>query len=321
MQTENIFCPECGSKQQGNAFCSKCGNQLVVDTHIEEPKNQKEDIPKAVIEENSEIEQQQINSLIDNNENNHTDDINKKSNPIFSFKGCFLLIIWGIFMIIVWLSDFNGTTSFLANSGALPNFIFWTFGGLLGGKIIGTVLHKKIDVKKATVFQTLNANARNFANELTKQVKIKKKYYIILGLIIGLFLILGYSNHEPKCYSVDYTKVDKRRNTFIRGGYTDIRAGFDAEEAVIKKYKNIYSNKLSESLNGNEMVKTSSQFKKYTTLNGSSFKDKKVALYEVSMEGKKYEVFIRYYVKNYKTWLFFNNCNTFREVLKIQPKP
>ena len=221
-------------------------------------------------------------------------------------------------MIIVWLSDFNGTTSFLANSGALPNFIFWTFGGLLGGKIIGTILKKKNVVKKDTILQTVN---KIDENGLTKQVNIKKKYYIILGLIIGLFLILGYSNHEPKCYSVDYTQVDKRRNTFIRGGYTDIRAGFDAEEAVIKKYKNIYSNKLSESLNGNEMVKTSSQFKKYTTLNSSSFKDKKVALYEVLMEGKKYEVFIRYYVDNYKTWLFFNNCTTITEVLKIQPKP
>ena len=25
---ENIFCPKCGSKQEGNAFCSNCGNQL-----------------------------------------------------------------------------------------------------------------------------------------------------------------------------------------------------------------------------------------------------------------------------------------------------
>jgi len=312
MKSENIFCPKCGSKQEGNDFCSKCGYKLIVDMHIEEPKNQKEDIPKPVIEENSEIEQQQINSLIDNNENNHIDDTNKKSNPIFSFKGCFLLIIWGIIMIIVWLSD-NGTYTSIANSGALLNFIFWTFGGLLGGKIIGTVLHKKNVVKKDTILQTAN---KIDENGLTKQVKTKKKYYIIFGLIIGVFFILGYSNHESKCYSVDYAEVDKSRNSFVRGGL----AGFDAEEAVIKKYKNIYSNKLSEFLNGNEKVKTSSQFKKYTELNGSSFKDKKVALYEVLMEEKKYEVFIRYYVSNNKTWLFFNNCTTNTEVLKIQPK-
>ena len=31
MNIENIFCPKCGSKQQGNAFCSKCGNQLIVE--------------------------------------------------------------------------------------------------------------------------------------------------------------------------------------------------------------------------------------------------------------------------------------------------
>ena len=30
MKTENIYCPKCASKQQGNDFCSKCGNQLDV---------------------------------------------------------------------------------------------------------------------------------------------------------------------------------------------------------------------------------------------------------------------------------------------------
>ena len=52
------------------------------------------------------------------------------------------------------------------------------------------------------------------ANGLTKQVKTKKKYYIIFGLIIGLFFILGYSNHEPKCYSVVYAQVDKSPKFF-----------------------------------------------------------------------------------------------------------
>ena len=31
MKTENIYCPKCASKQQGNDFCSKCGNQLIVE--------------------------------------------------------------------------------------------------------------------------------------------------------------------------------------------------------------------------------------------------------------------------------------------------
>ena len=96
MNTENIFCTKCGSKQQGNAFCSKCGNQLIVDTHIEEPKNQKEDIPKAVIEENSEIEQQQINSLIDNNKNNHTDTVSTLKIILhFVFKFVIFVFIFG----------------------------------------------------------------------------------------------------------------------------------------------------------------------------------------------------------------------------------
>ena len=25
---EIIFCPKCGSKEEGNTFCSKCGNKL-----------------------------------------------------------------------------------------------------------------------------------------------------------------------------------------------------------------------------------------------------------------------------------------------------
>ena len=31
MNTENIFCPKCGSNQKGNSFCSKCGNQLITE--------------------------------------------------------------------------------------------------------------------------------------------------------------------------------------------------------------------------------------------------------------------------------------------------
>ena len=53
MKSENIFCPKCGSKQEGNDFCSKCGNNLIVNTHKQEPKNQKEFIPQQVVEENS----------------------------------------------------------------------------------------------------------------------------------------------------------------------------------------------------------------------------------------------------------------------------
>ena len=39
MESENIFCPKCGSKQQGNTFCSKCGNQLTGNELKKEPDN------------------------------------------------------------------------------------------------------------------------------------------------------------------------------------------------------------------------------------------------------------------------------------------
>ena len=39
MESENIFCPKCGSKQQGNAFCSKCGNKLTGNELKKEPEN------------------------------------------------------------------------------------------------------------------------------------------------------------------------------------------------------------------------------------------------------------------------------------------
>ena len=66
MMTENNFCSKCGSNQKGNNFCSKCGNNLIINTHKELSKNQKEDISNPVIDENYKIEQQQFNSLMGN---------------------------------------------------------------------------------------------------------------------------------------------------------------------------------------------------------------------------------------------------------------
>ena len=128
MKSENISCPKCRSKEQGNAFCSKCGNNLIVNTHKEEPKNQKEDIPKPVIEESSEIEQQQFNSLmgIENKEEANNDkrneetsnniktyqDVLSKKNGCYSAKGCGLLIIlsvlWALIVgLIIWFCVAN----------------------------------------------------------------------------------------------------------------------------------------------------------------------------------------------------------------------
>lgn len=49
MKSENIFCPKCGSKQQGNTFCSKCGNQLIV-----EEQKKDSDVNKSLIKEKTE---------------------------------------------------------------------------------------------------------------------------------------------------------------------------------------------------------------------------------------------------------------------------
>ena len=37
---EIIFCPKCGSKEEGNTFCSKCGNKLANEEVKKEPKNE-----------------------------------------------------------------------------------------------------------------------------------------------------------------------------------------------------------------------------------------------------------------------------------------
>ena len=43
---ENIFCPKCGSKQEGSNFCSKCGNTLITEEPKKEQDNQKSDFSK-----------------------------------------------------------------------------------------------------------------------------------------------------------------------------------------------------------------------------------------------------------------------------------
>jgi len=50
MQTENIFCPKCGSKQQGNTFCSKCGNKLTGNELKKEADNEIFDTRRPVKE-------------------------------------------------------------------------------------------------------------------------------------------------------------------------------------------------------------------------------------------------------------------------------
>ena len=52
-----IFCPKCGSKEQGNAFCSKCGNKLIneepkkelTDSHKLNKKEKKKTLPNWLI--------------------------------------------------------------------------------------------------------------------------------------------------------------------------------------------------------------------------------------------------------------------------------
>ena len=50
MNTENIFCTKCGSKQQGNVFCSKCGNKLTGNELKKETDNEIFDTRRPVKE-------------------------------------------------------------------------------------------------------------------------------------------------------------------------------------------------------------------------------------------------------------------------------
>ena len=50
MESKNIFCPKCGSKQQGNTFCSKCGNKLTGNELKKEPDNEIFDTRRPVKE-------------------------------------------------------------------------------------------------------------------------------------------------------------------------------------------------------------------------------------------------------------------------------
>ena len=128
---ENTFCPKCGSKQEGNAFCSKCGNKLKDDSTTSEEKNVIQS--KPVKEEKTNIQQDEFNSLMGKGANKQQDAGNKKPKSKFGFKGCSLLIIWMIFLLVVWSAMNSGSVKF----GAIPSFIFFAGGAYIGGKIIG----------------------------------------------------------------------------------------------------------------------------------------------------------------------------------------
>ena len=157
---ENKFCTKCGTKQEGNNFCSKCGNNLITKEHKEEPNNHIQDAHKPFIEEKSDIEQQQVNSLMDKDENKQQDDTNKKPTSISGFKSCFFGIIWFIIMSILWTVINSGSLKF----GAIPNIIFWSGGATLGVAIIRNVLGVSSPLRKG-----INKDIAKFENRKDKK--------------------------------------------------------------------------------------------------------------------------------------------------------
>ena len=128
MKSENIFCPKCGSKQQGNTFCSKCGNKLTGNELKKEPDNEIFDTRRPVKE----------NKVDDIDNKNQHNDLNKKPNTKFGFKGFLLLVIWIIIMSVVWIKYVLKPNT----TGATLTFVFWVLGALIGGSIIKNILNK-----------------------------------------------------------------------------------------------------------------------------------------------------------------------------------
>ena len=119
MNTENIFCTKCGSKQQGNVFCSKCGNKLTGNELKKETENEIFDTRRPVKE----------NKVDDAVNKDQPNDLNKKPNTKFGFIFFSLLLVWIIIMSFVWIEISPGM-------GAMPTFIFWVLGGTIGGSVI-----------------------------------------------------------------------------------------------------------------------------------------------------------------------------------------